>query len=71
MGISDDRQCQKAPMVEALPVAMEPIETDCIDAYQFALACRLDNLSLYREEMLCFNMIPGSCLLAGIPAKNL
>jgi hypothetical protein len=53
-----------------MAIDMEAIETDCIDAYQFALACRLDNPSLHREEILCFNMIPESCLLAEIPAEK-
>lgn len=52
-----------------MAIDVEPIETNCIDAYQFALAHGLDNPSLYREETLCFNMIPESCVLAEIPAQ--
>lgn len=51
-----------------MSIDMEPIEAYCIDAHQFALVGHLDNPSLYREEVLCFNMIPESCLLAEIPA---
>ena len=42
------RKCG-ATRVYIMAIDMEPIERDCIDAYQFALACRLDNPSLYRE----------------------
>lgn len=60
----------RATRVYIMAIDMEPIETDCIDAYQFALAYRLDNPWLYREEILCFNTIPESCLLAEIPAEK-
>jgi hypothetical protein len=59
-----------ATCVYIMAIDMEPIETKCIDAHQFALAYRLDKPSLYRDEVLCFNMIPKSCLLAEIPAEK-
>ena len=63
------RKCGAA-CVYIMAIDMEPIEKDCVDAYQFALAYRLDNPSLHQEEVLCFNMIPESCLLAEIPAEK-
>lgn len=57
-----------ATCIYIMAIDMEPIEAYCIDAHQFALADRLGNPSLYREEVLCFNMIPESCLLAEIAA---
>lgn len=53
-----------------MAVDMEPIKTNCIDAHQLALAYDLDKPSLDRDEVLCFNMIPESCLLAEIPAEK-
>lgn len=63
------RECG-ASRVCIMAIDMEAVGTACIDAYQFALAYHFHDPSLYRGEVLCFNTIPESRLLAEIPAER-
>ena len=59
-----------ATHVYIMAIDLEAIKTNCIDAHQFALAYHLRGPWLYQGEVLCFNMVPESCLLAEIPAEQ-